>query len=86
MPWNPEVHGTFGAYMRGKSVQVHGGRSTPVRREQLDEQGRRTRHVTKLTESGAVATVTNRTDERGGDHQDVHVRTPVVAGKAAIHR
>ncbi|WP_113699188.1 hypothetical protein [Nonomuraea lactucae] len=81
--YDPAVHGTYGAYLRGKGLQVHGGRSTPVRRERRDEDGRRHREVTSLTESGAVATTTNRTD-KGGDHQDVHVRAPLVTGKAVV--
>ncbi|MEV0619604.1 hypothetical protein AB0I81_40240 [Nonomuraea sp. NPDC050404] len=85
MPWDPNGAETFGAYMRGKSLQVHGGRSAPQRREFRDESDRRRREVTEITESGAVTTVTNRTDERGGAHQDVHVRAPVVRMKAAIH-
>lgn len=83
-PYDPAVHGTYGQYLRSKGIQVHGGRSTPVRREPLDDNGRRTRHVTEVTASGAVTTVTNRTDAKG-DHQDVHVRAPLVAGTAAIH-
>lgn len=75
----------YGRAMRAKNVQVHGGKSTPVRREPLDDNSRRTRTVTKVTDSGAVATVTNRNDEKG-DHQDVHVRTPTVVGKVAINR
>lgn len=73
----------YGRYLRGKNVHVHGGKSTPVRREPLDDNSRRTRHVTELTESGAVTTVTNRTSKRG-DHQDVHVHAPAVTGKAAL--
>ncbi|MGA5764473.1 hypothetical protein [Nonomuraea bangladeshensis] len=83
-PYDPAVHGSYGAYLRGKGLQVHGGRSTPRRRETVDEGGRRRREVTELTASGAITTVTNRTDERGGAHQDVHVRAPVARGKAAI--
>jgi hypothetical protein len=79
--YDPEVHGTYGAYLRRKGLQIHGGRSTPVRREPVDESGRRRREVTELTPSGAVATVINRSSERG-DHQDVHVRAPLVTGKA----
>lgn len=79
--YDPETHGTYGAYLRGKNVQVHGGRSAPRRRETRDDGGRRRREVTELTASGAVTTVTNRSDSRG-DHQDVHVRAPLVTGKA----
>lgn len=73
----------YGRYLRSKKLQVHGGRSTPVRREPLDENSRRRREVTEVTDSGAVTVVTNRTDSRG-DHQDVTVYTPTVTGKAAI--
>ena len=74
----------YGRYLRGKNIQLHGGRSTPVRREPLDENDKRRRTVTELTDSGAYTTVTNRRDERG-DHQDVTVYAPLVSGKAAIH-
>jgi hypothetical protein len=79
--YDPAVHGTYGAWLRSKGLQVHGGRSTPQRREFRDEAGHRRREVTELTVSGAVTTVTNRSDQRG-DHQDVHVRAPLVTGKA----
>lgn len=81
MPWDPDSGQSFGEYVRGKGVQVHGGKSTPRRRETVDDGGRRRREVTELTASGAVTTTTNRTDSKG-DHQDVHVRAPVVTGKA----
>lgn len=74
----------YGRYLRSKNLQVHGGRSTPVRREPRDENDRRRRKVTELTDSGAVTVVTNRTDAKG-DHQDVTVYTPAVTGKAALH-
>jgi hypothetical protein len=80
-PYDPDRHGTYGAWLRGKGVQVHGGKTAPRRRETLDEGGRRRREVTELTPSGAVTTVTNRSDARG-DHQDVHVRAPLVTGAA----
>jgi hypothetical protein len=82
--YNPAVHGTYGAYLRGKRLQVNGGRWAPVRHEPLDDNSRRTRVVTEVTDSGAVTTVTNRSD-KDGDHQDVHVRAPLVTGKAAMH-
>lgn len=82
-PYDPVRHGTYGAYLRDKSPQVHGGRSTPKRREFRDENDHRRREVTEVTESGAFATTTNRTSDRG-DHQDVHVLAPLVTGKAAV--
>lgn len=62
-----------------RTLQFNTGRSRPVRREPLDENGRRRRVVTERTESGAIAEVTNRTDKRG-DHQDVTIHAPVISG------
>lgn len=79
--FDPAVWSSYGAYLRAKGIQVHGGRSVPVRRERLDENAKRRREVVELTESGAVTVVTNRSDHRG-DHQDVTVHAPLVTGSA----
>ncbi|MEV4320996.1 hypothetical protein AB0J37_02055 [Microbispora rosea] len=76
----PRPGETYGAYLRRKGIQVKGDRSTPRTREPLDEHGRRRRIVTERTESGAIATTTQRTDEHGGEHQDVHIHAPAVVG------
>lgn len=73
----------YGRRLRAKNIHVHGGRSAPRRREFRDEHDKRRREVTEVTDSGAVTTVTNRSDS-AGDHQDVHVRAPLVTGTAAI--
>jgi hypothetical protein len=56
---------------------VNTGRSAPRTRETRDDAGRTVRTVTELTESGAIATTRNRTDD-SGDHQDVHIHAPAV--------
>ncbi len=81
--YDPASGITYGEYLRRKGIQVHGGRSTPRRRESLDEHGHRRREVTELTPSGAISITTNRSDERG-DHQDVHIHAPVVTVGTAV--
>jgi hypothetical protein len=60
-----------------RTLQFNTGRSKPVRREPVDENGRRMRTVERPTDSGAHVTVTNRSSDRG-DHQDVRVDMPLV--------
>ncbi|MFF0867624.1 hypothetical protein ACFYUV_38085 [Nonomuraea sp. NPDC003560] len=66
-----------------KTLQFATGRSRPVRREPLDDSGRRTKVVTELTESGCIATTRNRTSDRG-EHQDVHIQAPLLTGKGVV--
>lgn len=82
--YDPEVHGTYGQWLRDKSLHVKGDRSVPRRRESRDEAGRRVREVTELTASGAVTTVRNRTSEGGREHQDVRVHVPTLRGLAGV--
>ncbi|MBX6167531.1 MAG: hypothetical protein IRY84_07820 [Thermobispora bispora] len=81
--YDPAVHGTYGQYLRDKGIQIHGGRSTPRRRETRDEAGRLVRTVTEITDSGAVTTTRNRTSARG-EHQDVHVHVPTLHSAAGV--
>jgi len=80
----PRPGETYGAYLRRKSIQVNAGRTRPRRRETRDENGRIRREVTERTASGALATTINRTDPRGGEHQDVHIHAPVVTGVGTV--
>lgn len=84
MRYNPDVHGTYGAYLRAKGIQVKGSRYTPVRREYRDEGGRVVRDVIEREPHGGVSITRNRTDSRGGDHQDVIVRPPVISVRMGV--
>lgn len=83
-PYDPTVHGTYGAYLRSKGIQVKGSRYTPVRREYRDEGGRVVRDVIEREPHGGVSITRNRTDSRGGDHQDVIVRPPVISVRMGV--
>lgn len=83
-PYDPERDGPYGPWLRNKNTQTNRGSTAPVRREPIDDNGRRRKHVTEPTDSGALITTTNRTDERGGTHQDVHVRAPLVTSTAKV--
>jgi len=78
MRYNPDVHGTYGAYLRAKGIQVKGSRYTPVRREHRDENGRVVRHIVEREPHGGISVTRNRTDARGGEHQDVIVSPPAI--------
>ncbi|NJP27110.1 hypothetical protein FLW53_23495 [Microbispora sp. SCL1-1] len=78
--FDPSLGITYGEHLRRKGIQVKGDRAVARTREPLDEHGRRRRIVTERTESGAIAVTTQRTDERGGEHQDVHIHAPAVVG------
>ena len=80
--YDPAIHGTYGQWLRDKSLHVKGDRTVPRRRETRDGNGRLTREVAELTDSGAVSIVRNRTDKTGGDHQDVHIHVPTLNGAA----
>lgn len=80
--FDPSLGITYGQWLRDKGIQVKGDRSATRQRETRDEHGRIVRTVTHMTDSGAVATTRNRTDERGGTHQDVHVHMPTITGAA----
>lgn len=80
--FDPSLGITYGEYLRRKGIQVKGDRSAARRRETRDEHGRIVRTVTKMTDSGAITTDRDRTDERGGAHRDVHVHMPTITGAA----
>ena len=82
--YDPAIHGSYGQWLRGKGIQIRGDRSVPRRRETRDGNGRLMREVAELTDSGAVSVVRNRTDARGGEHQDVHVHVPTLRGTAGV--
>ncbi|WP_066360245.1 hypothetical protein [Herbidospora mongoliensis] len=64
-------------------VQSNFGRTRPVRRETRDGNGRIRREVSRPTDAGSDVTVTNRTDRRGREHQDVHVEAAVIVQEAS---
>lgn len=84
--YDPAVHGTYGQWLRDKGLQVKGDRTVPRSRETRDEHGRIVRSVTRMTDSGAITTDRDRTDERGGTHRDVHVHMPTIRGAAEVLR
>lgn len=85
-PYDPERDGPYGLWLRGKGVQTNGGSTAPIQRETRDDGGRIVRTVTAPTDSGALTTVRNRTDQRGGTHQDVHVRAPLITNDTVVPR
>ncbi|MFB4285709.1 hypothetical protein ACBJ59_61355 [Nonomuraea sp. MTCD27] len=67
---------------RLRTVQTSPGRAVPHVRE--ERRGLRVvRVVRRLTDSGAVVAVRDRTDRRGEEHRDVHVHAPLVIGRLA---
>ena len=84
MPYDPERDGPYGKWLQKKGVQTNRGATTPRVREGRDDNGRRRKVMTEPTDSGALATTTQRTDERGGHHQDVHIHAPCVTSKTVI--
>lgn len=69
MPWDPESGLTFGEYMRDKGIQVRPSGWTWATRDQVVEDSR----TRKTVRDQAGHEVTERTDERGRDHRDVHI-------------
>ncbi|MEU6725462.1 hypothetical protein ABZ917_17280 [Nonomuraea wenchangensis] len=69
MPWNPDSGESFGEYMRSKGVQVRPSGWTWTTRDQVIEDSPTRRTV----RDQAGHEVTERTDEQGREHRDVHI-------------
>lgn len=82
--YDPSRDGPYGEWLRNKGVQTNTGTSAPRVREFVDEHGRRRRTLTERTDSGALTVTTQRTDERGGTHQDVHIHAPAVTSVGQV--
>lgn len=79
MPWNPEVE-TFGTYMRGgeplgegRTADVVTGKRTWATRDQVEEGRSRDGGCFKRTTDQLGNQVTERTDTRGRQRQDVKI-------------
>lgn len=82
-PYDPQRDGPYGLWLRDKNTQTNRGATAIVQREKRVA-GRIVRNVTEATDAGALITTRNRTDERGREHQDVHIRAPLITNNAVI--
>jgi len=79
-PYDPEVHGTYGAYLRGKNLQVRPGGWTWATRDQVREyRGKDGRLVKDVTDQ-----LGNRVVQHGRDQQSVIARPQTVKAQIPV--
>lgn len=75
--YDPDVHGSYGAWLRSKSVQARPSGWTNATRDQVsegrDREGRRYKRTTDQLGNDVI--------QHGDDQQSVIVRPPIVRGR-----